>query len=165
MGEIETHIRTYIDYVIAHPQAEDETILDALLKSGMAQYRIFELLIWVPMAFGRAVLERPELQLPATYQLMSADGQSFTHRSLVDEPVYVEALRLAAVLTREGFARNDFLAIAGRSSEFKAVNEALLNGSELKNLVASEPVISFPDDSLEPSSTAKQTKRPWWKLW
>lgn len=159
-GEIEAHIRTYIDYLVAHPDGDDETIADALTQSGLEQYRVFELLIWVPMAFGRAVLEGLDFKLPDMFQLMSADGRKFTRLPLADEPVYVEAHRIA--LAGHGLARPDFLAIAGRSAEFKAVNDALLKGSELKNLVPSEPVIDFPGHSSAPS---RGTKRPWWKFW
>jgi hypothetical protein len=161
-GEIEAHIKRYIDYLVSHPDVDDEVVLDALTQSGLEQYRVFELLIWVPMAFGRAVLERPEFRLPSTYQLMSADGQKFAQRRFADEPVYVEALRIATTAAGGGLPRNDFLAIAGRSAEFRAVNDALLKGSELKNLAPSEPVVSFPDQSSEPR---QDTKRPWWKFW
>ncbi len=160
--EIATQIRTYIDYLTAHPDADDEAIADSLTRSGLEQFRAFELLIWVPMAFGRAVLEGPDFRLPGTFRSMSPEGQKMTRRRLADEPVYVEARRIATEVGREKFSKNTFLAIAGRSAEFKAVNDALLHGSELKNLQPAEPVISFPD---QPSKPETNTSRSWWKFW
>jgi hypothetical protein len=73
--------------VTAHPDADDEVIADTLTQSGLEQFRAFELLILVPMAFGRAVLEGLDFRLPALFQLMSSDGQKMTRRRLADEPV------------------------------------------------------------------------------
>jgi len=162
VGEIETQIRTYVDYLLSHPEADDEVVVNALMQSGLGKYRTFELVLWVPMAFGRAVLEGLDFTLPDTFQLMSSDGQQFTRRRFSDEPVYVEAHRFAVTFVAQGFPRNDLIAIAGRSAEFKAVNDALLKGSELKNLQPGEPVVSFPDPSSEPKLDAN---RPWWKFW
>jgi hypothetical protein len=156
--EIAAQIRTYIDYVTAHPDADDEVIADTLTQSGLEQFRAFELLIWVPMAFGRAVLEGPDFRLPASFQLMSSDGQKMTRRRLADEPVYVEARRIAIAFARGNFSKSNFVAIAGRSAEFKAVNDALQHGSELKNLQPAEPVITFPDQ-------VPPQRKPWWKFW
>lgn len=161
-GEIEAHVWTYIDYLISHPDVDDAAIVNALKEAGIGEYRAFELVLWVPMAFGRAVLEGPDLRLPPTFQLMRSDGQKLTRRRFADEPVYVEAQRIATTLAAGEFPRNDFLAIAGRSAEFKAVNDALLKGAALKNLVPAEPVVSFPDQASEPR---RDTKKPWWKFW
>jgi hypothetical protein len=158
-GEIEAQIQIYIDYLLSHPQADDEAVVNALKEAGIGEYRAFELVLWVPMAFGRAVLERPDFKLPSTFQLMASDGQKFLRRRFSDEPVYVEAHRIATALAEPGFS---FLVIGGRSAEFQAVNEALLKGSELKNLVPAEPVVSFPDQSSQPR---RDTKKPWWKFW
>lgn len=53
---ITAQIKTYIGCVLAHPDADDEDVAKALMQSGLGQYRAFELLVWMPMAFGRALL-------------------------------------------------------------------------------------------------------------
>jgi hypothetical protein len=158
-GEIEAQIQVYIDYLLAHPHVDDQAVIDALKQAGIGENRAFELVIWVPMAFGRAVLERLDVKLPSTFQLTASDGKILTRRRFSDEPVYVEAYRIATALAQPEF---HFLTIGSRSAEFQAVNAALLQGSEVKNLVAAEPVVSFPDQS---SQATENTRKPWWKFW
>ena len=160
--EIEAQMQIYIDYLLLHPDAADEVVVSALREAGVGEHRAFEVVAWVPIAFGRAVLEGPDFRRPSTFQRMSADGQKFTRRRFADEPVFVEACRLATGLTSQGFPKKDFLLIAGRSAEFRAVNDALLGRSELKNLEPAEPVVSLPDNSPEPRRDAR---RPSWKFW
>jgi hypothetical protein len=157
--ELEIHIQTYIDYLLSHPCADDDAVVDAMAQEGIGHYRALELVIWVPMALAHAMLEGPDLTFPRTFRLMSEDGQKFTRRKLSDEPVYVETRRIS---TSKGISRKDFAVIARRSSEFNAINNALFGGSRLQDLVLSETVVLFPGYS---PTSGENTKRPWWKFW
>ena len=160
-SEIEAHIRRYVACQLSRPAAEDEEVIDALKGAGIPSRRAYELVLWVPMAFGRRVLEGPDLPLPETYLLVTPDFAAETRRFLRDEEVFVESRALIDRFLSEGMTNDQFLVIAGRSSEFNAVNEALHAGSEISNLVVSESVVCLS----KRDAGAVKSNRPWWRLW
>lgn len=160
-SEIESHVRRYVECQLSRPAAQDAEVIDALKGAGVPPARAYELVLWVPMAFGRRVLEGADLRPPETYLLATPDPAGETRRHLRDEEVFVASCAMIDRFLAEGMANDQFLAIAGRSAEFKAVNEALLAGSEMANLVLAEPVVWLPGRG----DGAADSNKPWWRVW
>jgi hypothetical protein len=120
-----------------------------------------ELVEFVPLAFGRSLMDGMGIAFDDEYVRIDAEGHERLRRKLLDEPIYRQALRIAPqVLATEG--QEAFLSIAGRSAEFQAVNEALHAGSNPEDLQASAPVMQWSDErhAAPPPDT-----KPWWKVW
>jgi len=95
----------------------------------------------MPIAFARVLLSGLGISLGDTYTLRTPSGRVLSRR-FQDHPVF----RAATALAQSGVGSDALLAVAGRSAEFKAVNQLLLSGSRPADLRFSEPVLSSPDE-------------------
>ena len=130
---------------------------EAVVKDRDLAERLVE---FVPLAFGRVVLQRIGVTLPENFKRMMANGK-FTHEcALTLEPLWEPALAFAK--DAEGrISKEDFLVIAGRSAEVDAANKAMQAGFDPKHLVGSTPI--FMRAAPMPGPPAK--KRKWWMFW
>ena len=160
-ADLKNHLELYVRAVLSTPEADDSDVGAALLQSGVSERRAFELILWVPFAFGRTLLRGPGLVLPDHFSIINSEGTRVGRGAFRDQPVYVAALNLPDELRRTGYSAEDFMAIAGRSAEVKAVNSALYAGSQLADLELEEPAVFLP--WFEPN--AVDSRRPWWRVW
>lgn len=89
----------------------------------------------IPLAFGRVLLDKLGVTYAATAIIDDREV------SLADDPVYCTALAHARVVHDHG--GDMFRALALRSSEIDAVNQALNRGSQPGDLILSPPVMSL----------------------
>jgi len=127
-----------------------------LLRAGLSPEQTTEAIAFIPLAFGRELLSGMGVTLSETY-MQASDGGSGVERRLADEPMFSEARKLVPRIAAE-MGQGVFTAVALQSSELKAVNEALNQGADPVNLVASPPVVLLPH-------APARDKRPWWKFW
>jgi|GEM_PF-1456456 len=115
---IEVGIATFLSNL----KAPDETIQAAFTELGVEPWLGARLLLWLPIAFGREVLN--EVTFSERYTVASAPDAPLLH---TDDPVYVAAAARAKTMTR---AEAD--GIATRSAELTIVSEFLTAETEAK---------------------------------
>ena len=120
---------------------DDGGVLKLLMERGLTEQQAEELTVFVPMAFCRVMLGDSGVTFSEQYILMSYGSGASVTRSLSSQPIYRAALEIARGEEKSGVARNDFLAVAGRTAEFNAISQALDGGSKPEDLVLTPPVI------------------------
>jgi hypothetical protein len=151
-------INSAVQIFRSNPESSDDEIFNRFLESGIERLVATQLIVLLPLAYGRVVLSEMGASFPNTYICIGANGKSGRQRSLNSLPLWVDAV---------GFARQDAeppFPIASRSAEVRVANEALLNGSKLENLVWSPPVFTWPEFESSANSAAKASRR-WWQVW
>jgi Family of unknown function (DUF6348) len=116
---------------LAHPNAGDEELRAALEHAGVEHWLAERLVLYLPVALGRRLLAG------ATFSDMIADGTG--ERRIDEDPVYT-----AAAARAEGATREEMQAVAMRSAEVNAANQALDAGSQLEDLVFSPVNLAAP---------------------
>lgn len=112
---------------------------------------------FVPLAFGRVLLDGMGIAFSDEYVRIDENGTECLRRKLGDEPMFREALALAPeVIATSG--QDAFTAVAIRSSEVQAVNNALNAGADPSGFVISAPVMVWVEEKAE-------KKKTWWKVW
>jgi hypothetical protein len=114
---------------------DDEQLVSMIVNRGIKLEIAERVVALLPIAFGRAVLERiGPIKFSDTF-IVKETGKQYLLR---DEPIFNEGRRLAkAGLLETGV----FSAIAMRSPELRAANKALNEGAELHDENFSAPVI------------------------
>lgn len=131
----------------------DRVVLRAwLVRYGLTNPQALAVIRFVPLAFGREVMNGMGVQFPETY--VRVVGEHREERALADEPFFREAVALAPQLPRDAVTT-----IALQSAELQALNAALHGGANPQDLVAGPPVIEFEPNERE------ATPRAWWKFW
>jgi hypothetical protein len=140
-----------------HGSIDQEFLLAWLLRAGLSRADALNAIRFVPLAFAREILSGSGVTLDDTYIRVRPDGTKEEH-PLSGEPFFREAATMAPQIHAE-LGSDAFTAIVCLSSEFDAVNQALNAGASPEYLVASPPLIEWPD------SQPDQQQRPWWKFW
>lgn len=150
----------------------------AVVKAGVPGPLAAEVLAFVPIAFGRALLDGMGIEFAPEYATADAAGGTRTAGLLADHPVYAAAAARAAGMMERQEGGDAFVAVAVWSSEFSAVNQALNAGSNPADLAGAPPLVMLDggDDvgaTPAPSPAAKpapapappQAAKPWWRIW
>jgi hypothetical protein len=97
----------------------------------------------------------------------TSTGREGSPMILSTQSVYREALALAQSAFEAGgaMAREEFSAIALRSSEVAVVNKALNAGSKPENLVLSSPVLMLLNVRAPAMPAPVLPAKRWWELW
>jgi hypothetical protein len=120
----------------------DEEIVDALVALGAERRHAIALVDFLPIAFGRPVLEKLGVRASETGQIQ--EGGSERTLRLLDDPVFADAAALANEAYAHGTMSADvFRALALRGAELGAVNEALSAGSKAADLELSPPMFRW----------------------
>ncbi|HEX2078507.1 MAG TPA: hypothetical protein VHG08_12385 [Longimicrobium sp.] len=135
---------------------------NGLARAGVPQPLAGDVAAFMPIAFGRELLNGTGIKFSPEYAIHTAGAGAQVAGRLAGHPVYAAAAALATRMVERREGGDAFVAVAVWSSEFLAANEALNAGSELADLVAGPPVI-INDDA--PAPPAPETKRPWWRVW
>ena len=116
----------------------DDEIVHALVTEGAHPSHAEQLVDFLPIAFGRPVLERIGVRVPDVAVLVAPEGER-TFR-LEDDPVFADAVALAREAYRTGSIPGEvFRSLAMRGAELSAVNQALAAGARAEDLVLSPP--------------------------
>jgi hypothetical protein len=122
---------------------DDDALQDALATDDFSRTDAERLVAFAPLAFGRALLARFPVRLPDSAIIVDARGERREIR-LAEEPFFAEAQELARdAYDRGTMTREEFAAIALRSAEVKALNDALTQGAKAEDMVFSPPVVTM----------------------
>lgn len=105
---IELGIATFL----SHPREPDEVLRQTLDRLGVEPWLASRLLLWLPVAFGRAALG--EVTFSDAYTVEDAPG---TELLASDDPIYAAAAERAKTMSRD-----EARVIAARSAELTAVS-------------------------------------------
>jgi hypothetical protein len=116
---------------------------------------------WIPEAFGYVLLPHvADLVLPTTFTAKARDG-SWKEFAFDREPIFGQAVTLAAAMYRDG-PRSVFSAVARRSSMVGAANQALNAGASLSGATLSGPaMLGIPAEFYDAKPKAAATS--FWK--
>jgi hypothetical protein len=145
-------VRRAIPVFVAHEWSPDDVLGDALIADGRSRVEAERMLIFVPIAFGRALLSETGIRFSATYLLHSSSGEPMSKR-LLAQPIFYAAMAVAGM----GLDRDTVLAIARRSAEFKVVTQALNDGCRAAALILTEPLVSLPGEDPETQTDTGQS--------
>jgi hypothetical protein len=100
------------------------------------------------------------------YVRRTALGREIGTRLLAEEPVFLEGMAVAYEVS--GLGAGAFLAVAGRSEEYRAVGRALDAGGRAEDLECQPPVVSARYDdrrAFDDTSGGRQPRRWVWWPW
>jgi hypothetical protein len=151
---------------VQHARGGLSVIRSELEKAGISPQLATEIIEFLPLALARAMLEGMGVHFEDYYVRQTAQGRVIGEKLLADEPVFREALTLADELSGGGEA---FVAVAGWSTEYQAINKAMNSGSRPEDLQCAPPVVFAEHDDDRPfddtSSGTQPRAKPWWQFW
>lgn len=151
----------------AHARGGPSTVRGELEKAGVPPPLAAEVVEFLPVALARAMLDGMGVRFADHYVRRTAQGRVIGRKRLSDEPVYREGLLMADEVSRMG--EGEFMAVAGQSPEYRAINRAMNAGSAAADLV-SGPLVLFAngDDrrAFDDTSGGIQPRaKGWWQFW
>jgi hypothetical protein len=137
-----------------------------LEEVGVPPRLAVEIVEFLPLALARALLDGMGVHFEDHYVRQTAGGRVIGQKLLTDEPVFREGLEVANELSGDGAA---YLAVAGWSVEYQAINRAMNAGSRAEDLRCPPPIV-FADNHDErrfddTSGGVQPRARPWWQFW
>lgn len=158
----------------------------ALVRAGLPAGRASEVSAFMPIAFGRALMDGMGVTFSPEYAVADGSGGTRTAGQLAEHPVYAAAAAKVAEMMESQVAGDALVSVALWSSEFSAVNQALNAGSDPADLEAGPPLL-VPDDDGEdvkgpgtrPTASGpagagspgakpadgRPAGKPWWRFW
>jgi hypothetical protein len=128
-----------VDVFLDAPDQNDQQLVAILLKKGVQIETAERFVAFLPIAFGRAVLERMGAVKFSDTFVVKETGKQYR---LTDEAIFNEAQALANESFQTGVMSKDmFSAVAMRSAELRAANNALNQGTKIDGAPFSPVVI------------------------
>jgi hypothetical protein len=124
--------------MIERASLDDGALRRELMTIGMSERDAQRLLAFVPLAFGRVLVDKLPIRFPETVIVIERGTERESR--LADEPLFTLAIDLAR---RGTLTRDQFSALALRSAEMRALNKALNAGSKPEDLLVSPPVVTL----------------------
>jgi hypothetical protein len=122
----------------------DDQIQPVLAADGADPREVQALLAYVPLAFGRAALRELPVRFAETAIVREGRDDEGVETLLSGEPIFAQAVWLAdRALEGATLTQDEFLAVAMRSAEVHAVNNAMMGGADARDLVVSPPVVTL----------------------
>lgn len=122
---------------------DDDALIDRVASSGVEPGLAAKLVVFLPMAYGRLILEKSGAHFPDFYLQESSRGDLIQH-SLSSEPAWNASIEFANAEIAKGISLDEFWQIAARSAEVDAANQALNAGYALKDSVFSPCTLPLP---------------------
>jgi hypothetical protein len=147
-----------VEIMAHHATLDDERLGEVMCNEGFSSQQAAELLAFVPLAFGRPLLE--ELGVKEFSSTVSAPSRAGGRRNvpLRYQAAYIRSLSLARQHWRTGELGDVYEAVALRSAEVIVVNKALNEGVGVKGGTLSVAIFGPYAESLN--------QGPWWlRLW
>ncbi|MDH6307618.1 hypothetical protein M2451_000068 [Dysgonomonas sp. PFB1-18] len=158
---------------------DNEEIQRELVREGMLETDVEKAIVFMPLAFGRIFLKGITTAEFPDEAIVIDDTEKETTINLSDEPIYMEAYRLAEKIATESCVNMDhFKQIFLQSAELNAFNNALNEGAKLEDLNVARfgsPIMYFshfiPAERVEEIipepevSESKKGGKPFWKFW
>lgn len=173
--KLDDRLERAVGAFVQEPRPEFD--IDVLAEGGIDRKTAEDIHAFLPIAFGRLLLDRMKVVYPDEYVLINRDGGFRKDLPLWDEPVYRRAMLLApgfAFSQRYGEA---FKYVALCSAEIDAVNNALNAGSKPEDLVLGMPLVVEPGTDRQTFEKAfrviyaeerarhKKATKKWWQFW
>jgi hypothetical protein len=151
----------------AHARGGPSAVRGELEKAGVPAPLAAEIVEFLPVALARAMLDGMGIEFADHYVRQTAQGRVIGEKLLGDEPVYREGLAIAGEIS--GMGEDVFIAVAGRSPEYQAINRAMNSGSRPEDLQCAPPVmLANPEDQRTFDDTSGGTQprvKAWWQFW
>lgn len=164
--EILESIKTAAPIFAEHKDSDWEVLEQALVNAGISPPLTTRLIEFMPLAFARALLEGMGIAFEEYYVRHDPQTNRNQHTKLADETVYRESFEAASSIMAQKLAGDAFMAVALRSSELAAVNDALNNGSKPEDLVMSPPVMLWDEGAgAHPEAPKSQQAKNRWRFW
>jgi len=156
----ESKVQLYVEVSSKNPNAGLDELAEIIRARGVNAEETECLLAFVPMAFAHVLLS-PPVRVAEGFELRNTETGRAARGVLKDEVFYSIAIAMARdLLSADEHSRRLVLAVASASAELDAVNRMVKGGSDIANIVLTEPVLfRIPTEHL-----AKRQK-PWWQLW
>ena len=146
-------------FALFQQELTDGQVVSRLTSAGCSPAVAEKLVAFIPLACGRALLEGTGVKLSETFRCMGDDKAVGEPESLSSDPHWNVIEKFIAAQKK---TKPEAVGLVGvRSAEFDAVNNALLNGSVLADLVGADPIFLF----VNPSIPSKTPGAPWWAFW
>jgi hypothetical protein len=150
----------------SHAKGGPFAIREEIERAGVPRQLATEIVEFLPLALARALLGGMGIHFEDHYVRQTARGRVIGQKLLIDEPVFREGLAIANEISADGGA---FVAVAGCSAEYRAVNEAMNSGSRPEDLRCAPPVVFADYDDgrsfHDTSGGAQPRSRSWWQFW
>jgi hypothetical protein len=151
----------------AHARGGPSAVRGELEEAGVPAPLAAEVVEFLPLALARAMLHGMGITFADYYVRQTAQGRVIGERLLADEPVYREGLAIAGEIS--GMGEDVFLAVAGWSPEYKAINRAMNSGSLPEDLQCAPPVMLANHEDRrtfdDTSGGAPPRAKTWWQFW
>lgn len=132
--QIDDHdISRAIKIFLLNPEADDKPMLSILEDHGIPNKSANYLVLYIPLAFSRIVCKDLAVNFTNEYVEHYQDGKTETG-SLSNNEMFLQVQKCSEQIISEGIGSDSILNIAGRSHEFKLVNDALNKGIELSKV-------------------------------
>jgi hypothetical protein len=163
---MQQEIALTVQIIRSYQNSSDEEILEALIANGIKRYVAVQLVTLLPLAYGRAGLASAGVRFSDYYICMGQNGRPGRECKLNSLAVWNESIAFARKEISSGATADAVLAIAGRSPETNAINQALHGGEKLEDLVISPPAFIWPEfDSSAHADLCSKATRRWWQFW
>jgi hypothetical protein len=155
--ELDTAVAAYIDVIRDFPKLSDDEIERKLIGQGVAKAVAVGCVTFVPLAFGREIVQDLGVLVAETYVEQDLSSGHKTEKPLAQEFEFVWAKAIVGIYRQSSEYSSAFKSIALRSAELDAVNNALLGGSTKESLRESRigPPIVF----------VGKPRLRWWQFW
>jgi hypothetical protein len=151
----------------AHGGGGRDAIRRELEGAGIPSPLAAAVVEFLPLALARALLDGMGIRFADHYVRQTAQGRVIGQKLLTDEPVFREGLAVADEIGRMGEAA--FMAVAGWSPEYRAVQKAISAGSPSGDLHCGPPVMLATGDdrrAFDDTSGGRQPRaKAWWQFW
>ncbi len=134
------------------PNMEDDEIYVALIHQSVESRIAARLVEFVPLAYGRVLLANSGVRFSDSFTRRLSNGKVSEPQLLSSEPVWNAAVAYARTEIAMGVSAEDFKLMAYRSAEFQGVNQMLFQGSELKNIACTPPLLPWTKDGPDVES-------------
>ncbi len=128
------------DVLYKHQEDDCNLIYDLLISEGWDEITCSKAVAFIPIAFCRLLLIDSGVSFSENYICIKSDSKEREEKSFFSEPFFCKACDIAKN-TSKTHNSDYFLAIAGRSAEFRTINQLLNNGSSLENIKLTSPMI------------------------
>jgi hypothetical protein len=155
--ELKEAVAKSIEVFRDNKNQDDDGIIQKLIELGIEESLANRLVNFVTSAFCRAMYEDSDLTFQHFYVFFDSRKRTSEPQLLIDEPVFVEAYKIAKAELGKTGKDESYLTIASRDAEYKVIQQFIENGSDLKNVELAPMYIYNP-------SYFYSTKK-WWQIW
>jgi hypothetical protein len=150
----------------AHGRGGLFAVRTELERVGVPRRLAAEVVEFLPLAFARALLDGMGVRFDDHYVRQTSGGRVIGRKLLTEEPVFRQGLAMADEVSADGEV---YMAVAGFSREYRAVNAELNAGARAEDLRCEPPVVfaEYDDERRfdDTSGGVQPWPRRWWQFW